>query len=181
MTTGAEREERELSEPAEVIKIGDLLIDLATGEVLEWPRDLRGDRIEYLIQQLVEAQRAVKLWQDAVNAYKVALGRCLTDAGLISMHTSAGVAAWRTRTLRRGRPERVEAVAARYELNREQVAAIWACASALDAKKLAALAEAGVIPHEAVDDLIEVTVSRFVVVTPARPAPPSIVRGRRDA
>ncbi len=181
MTTSATQEDHELSEPAEVVKIGDLLIDLATGEVLEWPPGLRGDRIEYLIQQLVEAQRAVRLWQDAVNAYKVALGRCLTDAGLISMHTSAGVATWRTRTLRRGRPERVEEVAARYELNREQVANIWACASALDAKKLAALAEVGVIPREAVDDLVDVTVSRFVVVTPARPAPPTIERGRRNS
>lgn len=181
MTTSAVPEDPEPTESADVIKIGDLLIDLATVEVLEWPSELRGDRIEYLIQQLVEAQRAVKLWQDAVTAYKRALGKCLTEAGLTSIHTAAGVAAWRTRALRRGRPERVEAVAARYELSRDQVADIWTCASALDAKKLAALAEAGVIPREAVDDLVDVTVSRFVVVTPARPAPPTIERGRRDS
>ncbi len=78
MTTGAEREERELSEPAEVIKIGDLLIDLAIGEVLEWPRDLRGDRIEYLIQQLVEAQRAVKLWPARSTAQRSGSGATST-------------------------------------------------------------------------------------------------------
>ncbi len=166
----------EVEDSGGLIRVDDLVVDVTTGEVVEWPRAVRGDRIEYLVHQLVEAQRAAKLWQEAAAVYKAALGRCLTDAGLTAMQTSSGRVAWRTRVLRRGRPERVETVAAPYELTREQVGAIWACAATLDAKKLSALAAAGAIPQEAADELIEEQVSRFVVVTPARPAPPRVER-----
>jgi hypothetical protein len=165
-----------VEESGGLIRVDDLVVEVATGKVAGWPREVGGNRIEYLVHQLVEAQRAAKRWQEAAAVYKAALGRYLTDAGLTAMQTPSGRVAWRTRVLRRGRPERVEAVAARYELTRQQVAAIWACAATLDAKKLFALAAAGAIPLGAVEELIEGLVSRFVMVTPARPAPPRVDR-----
>ena len=52
----------------------------------------------------------------------------------------------------------------RYELSREQEQLIWMCATRLDAKELDALAEAGVLPVEAVAALIEAKTSSFVQV-----------------
>lgn len=165
------------------LKIGDLLIDEETGEVLEWPAGSGADRLAYLTRQCVEAQRAVKAWETALNAYRAAIGRLLDDAGIDSVRTQHGAAAIRNRTNRVGRPERVPDVADRYELRREQVEAIWQCAATLDAKRLLALSEAGAIPDDAARDLIDSKTIAYVQVTAARPAPPSIERagGRAEA
>lgn len=158
------------------IRIDDLLIDEATGEVLEWPAGMRGERVEYLTRRCVEAQAAMKAWEVAYNAYLAALGKMLTDAGVRSIKTAWGTPSLRSRTDRRGRPERVPKVAARYELSPQQVQAIWMCASALDAKQIQALADDGVLPPEAADDLIEVKTFTWVVVMPAKLEPPLIER-----
>ena len=59
-------------------------------------------------------------------------------------------------TSRIGRPERVLDAVRRYSLSRDQEQLIWQTATALSAKDLEALAEAGVLPTDAVAEIVDV-------------------------
>jgi hypothetical protein len=167
--------EVEVIESGGVIKVGDLVIDESTGEVLDWPAGT-GNRVEYLTKLCVEAQQAIKAWEAALNGYKHALGKLLDDEAVTSLKTGYGTPAWRTQNRTTGRPERVADVARAHELAPAQVDEIWRCATALDAKRLIALADAGAIPPSVAADLIDTKTSRFLVVTAARPPAPVVER-----
>ena len=123
----------------------------------------------------------MKAWEAAFNAYRAVLAKQLEDAGVVSISTPYGTPVLKRRTDRRGRPDRVDEVVQRYELAREQVQAIWMCASALDVKRLLALADAGAIPQDAASALIEVKTTSWVQVTPSRPEPPTVQRMQVEA
>ena len=71
-------------------------------------------------------------------------------------------------TTRIGRPERVLDAVRRYSLSRDQEQIIWQTATALDAKELEALAEVGVLPAEAVAEIVELKPVKLDQMAPAR-------------
>lgn len=154
----------------EATKIGDIIIDEETGEILQMPEGI-GDPLEWFTHLANEANAASNAWKATAGMYRQAIGRLLDQAGVKSMKTQYGTPGWRGRLNRKGRPERLPEVTEQYELSRDQQNAILGCASALDAKLLDALEG---VPQEAKSDLIEVSESSWVQITPPRPAPPDV-------
>jgi len=147
-----------------LVQAGDLQIDPETGEVSGWSAATDTEQFAYLTRICAEAQAVIKAQEAIYNAARAALERLLLERGEQSVKTPYGTPSLRTRTVRDGRPDRVVEVVRRYELSREQEQLIWMCATRLDAKELDALAEAGVLPAEAVASLIEAKTSSFVQV-----------------
>jgi len=154
----------------QAVKIGDIIIDEETGEILQLPEGI-GDPLEWLTHKANEANAASKAWKGIAGKYCNALGGLLTKAGVKSMRTQYGTPGHRTRVDRRGRPERLPQAVERYELSPSQQFAILGCASALDAKRLDALEG---VPTEAKEDLIDESVSSWVQISPATPMPPEV-------
>ena len=48
-------------EQSGLIKIGELIIDETTGEIIQWPTHVSGDRVEYLTNMCVQAQSVFEL------------------------------------------------------------------------------------------------------------------------
>jgi hypothetical protein len=156
----------------EAVKIGDLIIDEETGEILEMPEGA-GEPLEWLTHRANEARAASKAWEGIGGMYKKAIGQLLIKAGVKSMRTQYGTPGWRGRLTRTGRPERLPEVAKEHELSRDQQNAILGCASALDAKKLDALEG---VPKEAKAGLVDESESSWVQISPATPQPPEVER-----
>ena len=153
----------------EPVRVGDLIVDPTTGEVVSRPSDGTDEsELETLTRVCAEAQATIKEATAIYDAARAALLKLLTEAGERSLPTRYGTPSLRTQTRRTGQPARVAEVAQRYELSREQTELIWMCAAALDAKQLDALAEAGLLPPEARNDLIEVKSTSYVTVAPLR-------------
>jgi hypothetical protein len=147
------------------VKVGDLIIDPATGEVLSRAGASSESEFDQLTRVCAEAQRTIKEAQTVLDAARAALLRLLADEGLTAMRTPHGTASLRTRVTRTGRPDRVEEIVRRYELARDQVEQIWMCAATLDAKKLDALVEAGALPVEAADEIVDTRTVSYVQVS----------------
>lgn len=147
---------------------GGLLIDPATGEVLSGSTPAGESEFDQLTRVCREAQQQIKEAEAVLTAARSALLKLLTDEGLPSMRTPYGTAAVITKTTRTGKPDRVEEIIDRFELAREQIEQIWMCATALDAKKLDALAEAGALPAEAVQSMIDEKRTAYVQVSAPR-------------
>jgi hypothetical protein len=158
-------------DPAAGVLAGGLLIDPATGEVLAGSTPGAESDFDQLTRVCREAQQQIKEAEEVLKAARAALLKLLTDEGLPSMRTPYGTASVITKTTRTGKPERVEEIVHRYELAREQIEQIWMCATALDAKKLDALAEAGALPPDAVQGMIDVKSTSYVQVTASRSSP----------
>jgi hypothetical protein len=151
------------------VQVGDLAIDPATGEVIGGAPGTSEEQLLYLTRIAAEAQRAAKEHEAVYNAARAALERLLRDAGRDAAPTPYGTPTLRNQVRRSGRPDRVIEAVRAYELSRDQEQLIWTCATALDAKELAALVEAGLLPREAVDDIVEVkTVSFLQLLAPRR-------------
>ena len=136
------------------VQAGGFSIDPETGEVLNG--DGSGeDQVTELTRICVEAQRAMREHEQVYNAARAALQRILEESGHQSVQTAHGSPTIRSQLRRSGRPDRVLDAVRRYELSRDQEQIIWQTATALDAKELAALAEAGVLPAEAVAEIVE--------------------------
>jgi hypothetical protein len=150
------------------VAAGGLLIDPETGEVLSRADGTDESEFDQLTRVCREAQRQIKEAQAVLDAARAALLKLLSDEGLPSIRTPYGTAALVTKVTRAGRPERVEEIVRRYELAREQAEQIWMCATALDAKKLDALVEAGALPEEAVQDMVDVKTTSYVQVSAPR-------------
>jgi hypothetical protein len=145
----------------------DLAIDPDTGELIGGTPSVGEDQLVFLTRIAAEAQRAIKEHEAVYNAARAALERLLVEAGREAATTPYGTPTLRRQVRRSGRPDRVIEAVRTYELSRDQEQLIWTCATALDAKELAALVEAGLLPREAVEDIVEVkTVSFLQVVAP---------------
>ena len=158
-----------MNEPAETGNT-DLLIDPATGEVIDLSSGTYQQRIGDLTGRIVAAQRAIKEWEAAIAVYKEAADQLLEEARFPTLTAAAGTITRQSRTTATGRPDWVERVTQKYELSTGQVRAIYECARTLDAKALTALARSGAVPASAVSDLIETKVAHFIVVTGAASA-----------
>ncbi|MGD9894081.1 MAG: hypothetical protein AB7R89_11665 [Dehalococcoidia bacterium] len=154
--------------PAVPVLAGGLLIDPATGEVLAGSTSGAASDFDQLTRVCREAQQQIKEAEEVLKAARAALLKLLTDEDLPSMRTPYGTASVITKTTRTGKPERVEEIVHRYELAREQIEQIWMCAASLDAKKLDALAEAGALPVEAVQGMVDEKRTSYVQVSAPR-------------
>jgi hypothetical protein len=151
----------------------EVTIDPETGEVVGWSAAFASDEAEALTRICAEAQAVIKEQERTYNAARAALERLLVERGERSITTRYGTPSLRSQNRRSGRPERVVDTVRRFELSRDQEQLIWMCASALDAKELEGLVQAGLLPAEAVEDLIEVKTTTFVQVTAPRGGGPA--------
>src|SRR3990172_5743496 len=106
------------NEPINAAVTEDLVFDVDTGEILEWPEELRDlpGKVEYLTLRLTQAQAAEKAWKQYGGFLKQAIGKLLTDADLKSLRTAYGTPGWRTRRNREGVVERLPEIVTKYEL-----------------------------------------------------------------
>ncbi len=151
------------------VKVDDLIIDEDTGEILELPENA-GDLVELLTYREVELARGESAYKQARFLIKLALKRELEKLDLKSLQTQYGRPVIRSRTTRKGKIEHIHHVVVQYELANEQVVDIFACASALDPKKL----EDSGLPPEVVEALIEENTSEWVQVSPILKEPPVV-------
>ncbi len=166
MTFGNARERA--TDDVEPVQVGDLIVDPTTGEVVSRSAEVAESELETLTRVCAEAQATIKEATAIYDAARAALLKLLTEAGERSLPTRFGTPSLRTQVRRTGQPARVAEVVQRYELSREQAELIWMCAATLDAKQLDALAEAGLLPADALADLIEVKSTSYVIVAPIR-------------
>jgi hypothetical protein len=150
------------------VQAGGFSIDPETGEVLGGGSARGEDQVTELTRICVEAQRAMREHEQVYNAARAALQRILEESGRQSVRTAYGSPTIRSQLRRSGRPDRVPEAVRRFELSRDQEQLIWQTATALDAKELEALAEAGVLPADAVAEIVELKTVSFVQLVPAR-------------
>jgi hypothetical protein len=160
----------------ETLEVDGLLIDAETGEVLEWPAGMTGDRFEWVKQRMIEAGAQMRRWEALGGFYKQALGRMLDQMGVKKHEGVQWVAPGPRKHLD---PEKL----ARFMEDREipfpvQVAAYRRIVRAVSAD--AFIEEFG--SEESIAALIEEKPSKPYIRfdTPARAAP-SIHHGERDA
>jgi hypothetical protein len=154
--------------PVAPVSAGGLLIDPETGEVLAGSTPGGESDFDQLTRACREAQQQIKEAEEVLKAARAALLKLLSDEGLPSMRTPYGTASVISKTTRTGKPERVDEIVRRFELARDQVEQIWMCAASLDAKKLDALAEAGALPADAVQSMIDEKRTSYVQVSAPR-------------
>jgi hypothetical protein len=150
------------------VQAGDFSIDPETGEVLNGSTVYAEDQVAELTRICVEAQRTMREHEQVYNAARAALQRILEETGRRSVQTAYGSPTIRSQLRRSGRPDRVLDAVRRYELSRDQEQVIWQTATGLDAKELDALAEAGVLPADAVADIVETKAVSYVQLVPLR-------------
>lgn len=161
----------------DAIKVGDLIIDEETGEILQLPEGV-GDPFEWLTHKANEAAAAIKAWTAIGGMYKSALGELLTKAGVKSMRTQYGAPGWRSRRNRKVRIDRLPQVIDDHELSHGDVLTLLLCASELSVTKVEALE----LPGEAMKELIdEQPASTWVQISPATPMPPDVENVRRPS
>ncbi|MGH2584076.1 MAG: hypothetical protein ACRDJE_04110 [Dehalococcoidia bacterium] len=168
------REDAALSKDGggDTVPVGEIAIDPVTGEVIGWSAEYAGNQLSYLVRVCVEAQQAIKQHEAVHQAARAAIERLLTESGRQSVKTPYGTPSMQTQMRRVGRPERVAEVVQRHELSQRQEQLIWMCAGTLDAKELESLTEAGVLPAEVVEEIVEVKTTSFVRVRAPRQAAP---------
>ena len=158
------------------VKIGDLLVDEESGEILEWG-DVSGDKFEHLTLQAIKAQANIAGWEQSLGILKRALGWMLSQADQRSIRTPYGTPRWASRIDRVAMPERVPLVVRDYELPREIEGLIWMTARALDPKKLTELEAIGTLPEGICKALIEDKPrGPWVQIDAPREQPPEIQR-----
>ena len=159
----------------EAVKVGDLVIDEETGEILETPEGI-GDPLEWLTHKTNEAIRAGKAWEGIAGMYKKALGELLNKAGVKSMKTQYGAPGWRSRPNRKVRVDRLPDVIKDYELTHAQIEALLLCAPGLRVNEVELLD----LPDGAKEKLIEDGLpTAYLQITPPTPMPPDIERVKR--
>lgn len=157
-------------------KIGDLVIDEETGEVLEWPEGVSGDKISALILRAVQARRNREGWEQAEALYKRAIGDQLSRAGVKAAKTQWGTASWRApQPSPVGRADRLEAIAELHELTGTDLLLIYSCGTHIDGKRLLLLAEKVPSLAKAITEMIEWRETKVHVrIDPPREAAPEI-------
>ncbi len=151
------------------VKVDDLIIDEDTGEILEMPKGVSGELVEFLTFREGELARGESAYKQARFLIKLAIKRELEKLDLKSLQTQHGRPVIRSRTTRKGVVERIHHVVVEYELGSEQVIDIFACASALDPKKLESS-----LPPEVAEALIEEKTSEWLQVSPVLKEPPVV-------
>lgn len=154
------------------LKVGDLVVDEETGEILELPKNV-GEPVAWMTHKLVEATAARKAWEQHEAIYKAVLGKLLDDANLTRMRTEYGTAGRRSRLNRRVRIERLPVIKEVFELSDKQINLILTCAKELDVNALEAL-PSDAVPTEVIKLLIDESASSWVQISPLSPMPPPV-------
>ncbi|MEE9149963.1 MAG: hypothetical protein V3U27_21505 [Candidatus Tectomicrobia bacterium] len=155
------------------VRVEDLIIDELTGEVLDLPENA-GDLIELLTYRLTTLQESERAYKQAIVLLKLALKRELERLDLKSLQTQYGRPSIRSRTTRKAGIARLYKVMAEYELSKEQIEGVIACAVTFDPDGLDLLADSDIIPREAIEALIEETTIEYVQVAPVLKEPPKV-------
>lgn len=158
--------ELDLSGIRAVERVGDLIIDQDSGEILEWPVDLKVDRWEWLARQAAETTAQEKAWKAAGGFFRRLLLGYL-EAEQLDRYTGADVKFARRngQDRRWADPAKLDEVKERYELTRSQLIAIRSTANRYNKKNLQALEERGKIPKGTTEALLSGTIGDpFVVV-----------------
>lgn len=161
-----------------VVTIDGMTIDTESGEILEMPEGFSGDKLGWLCVRARQCREQETTWKQAAGYYKQGIGALLNQAGQKSIATEFGRASWRGRQNRTGDPSKIDQVAREFELDADQMTAIYATATKLDPKELDLL-KAGVVPPEAIDALITESPSEWVQVDAPRLDAPNITKGDR--
>lgn len=160
------------------VKIGDVIIDEQTGEILECPEGI-GDRMEWLTHLAVEAKDQEKTWASAGGMYRQAIGKLLDEAGQKRIATEYGIPGWRARLDRRAKPDNLPELIKEHELSEGQVNAVFTTARELDVGRLDILVKQGVIPAPVARGLTTEKESSWVQIDVKRKAAPEVERIER--
>jgi hypothetical protein len=163
-----------VEEALSAVKVGDLVIDEDTGEILELPAGV-GEPIAWLTHRANEAKAAKKAWEALEAMFKAALGRLLIQSDLKKMTTEYGTPGWRSRKTLRVDMDRLDDVVQEFELGPADIAAIRGCVKAYDAKAILELE----IPLGARMALTHVEEAEWVQIQPLAPQPPDVVPVKR--
>jgi hypothetical protein len=184
--SGLVADEPEASGPRFVVRVGDLVIDEQTGEILEYPDGWQGDLVEHLLRMALFAKQQQKEWDRQHDLLRFALGKKLEERNLERFGSPVGRVAFRQRDTRLATVERMMALAKRYQWPRTIVAGVMTCAKTFDPGKLEALAanfdQQGrkAVAKVLREDLIEVRTTRYVQVDPALQDAPRLDRHEVD-
>lgn len=157
-----------------------LWVNTETGEVLEWPEGLAvAERFAWAAEGLLDANAAVKAWEQRAIMCKIALAGILKaeERRSLTVKPAGGgqpvKAGYKTRTNRKATAERLREVYRAHEIPAEHAeAVIKAAAATLD---LETLAEA-VFTDELLAEIVEEKTSEWIEARRAAPAPPRIER-----
>ena len=158
---------------SEAIVIDGLIIDEETGEILDLP-DGAGEPIAYLTARALAAKSASDEWERVYNIMRHSLGKLLKDAGLERLATEYGTPGWRSRKVDKAVLERLPEIVKAHELNAQQTALIFSCASTLNVGRLESLKMTGAMPPDAIEELIERGSTSWVQIDKPRPLPPRV-------
>ena len=156
------------------VKVDDLIIDEDTGEILEMPEGVSGELVEFLTFREGELARGESAYKQARFLIKLAIKRELEKLDLKSLQTQHGRPVIRSRTTRKAGIARLYKVIAKYELSKEQVEQIIACAVTFSPDGLDFLADNDIISREAIEALIEEKTSEWLQVNPVLKEPPVV-------
>ena len=166
-----------IDESPDPVRIGDLVVDGKTGEILEWPEGISQDRFDWITNQARQAEDNMKGWERALILYKLTLGQLLTESGKKSLPTPYGTPRWGQRDNTQAPVERVPEIADKHELGTEALLFIYGCASRLSVPRLRELKRMYPKLAPAIDDLIEPGMSNpWVQIDKPRQVAPEIER-----
>lgn len=178
----AEDSTLDLASIRQVQRLGDLLVDEETGEILEWPADAGADRLEYLGRQRAEARRQESAWRQ-LGGFHGRLLLALLEAEQLDAYNGASVRILRQpgRDNRYGDPAKIPQAWRRFELTPVQLDAIWRCATRLDRQALLEQETAGELPAGLTEFLTAGQIGApYVRVDTARRSAPRIETELRD-
>jgi len=163
-----------VEEALSAVKVGDLVIDEETGEILELPAGV-GEPIAWLTHRANEAKAAKEAWAALEGMFKAGLGRKLIESDLKKMATEYGTPGWRSRKTLKVDMDRLDAVIQEFDLGISAITAIRGCVKAYDAKAIMELE----IPLGARMALTHQEEAEWVQIQPPAPQPPDVVPVKR--
>jgi len=81
---------RAFNDVADIVSIDGLIVDAGSGEVIEWPAGITGDKFEWLTFRATQHQANIDGHKQALGIINQALGRMLSQAGQRSIRTPYG-------------------------------------------------------------------------------------------
>ncbi len=160
---------------AHIAKVGELIIDEDTGEVIEWPEGIADvpERLAFLTQRMIECTRQEKLWKSYKGMLGSVAGALLAKQGIERYGSEYGYVSFRSRTTETAYAEQLEDWAARHEIAGNVLVGLAAVsAKSLDPSRLRDSGTAAGIDADAIEELIETKTSTWVEAREGRRAAP---------
>lgn len=126
-----------LDEDPNAVRVGDLVINEDTGEILEWADGIT-DQMEALVMRDMQAKQNIEGWERARMLLKLAIGRLLDQQGVRSFSTPYGKPTWMAgRRTESVDVEGVKHLMEEREVSQAEALAVFAHSTkALDPKKI---------------------------------------------